>query len=52
MEWKDLQPIATVLAAIIGGAVTAIVTLKLRDKKRNDDLDLKAFEFSLDHQRE
>src|SRR5215213_5442240 len=47
MEWKDLQPIATIIAAIIGGAVTAVVTLKLQDKKRNDDLDLKAFDHSL-----
>jgi hypothetical protein len=47
MEWKDLQPFATIIAAIIGGAVTAIVTLKLQDKKRNDDLDLKAFDHSL-----
>ncbi len=47
MEWKDLQPFATIIAAIIGGVVTAYVTLKLQDKKRNDDLDLKAFEHSL-----
>src|SRR5215204_1222572 len=47
MESKDLQPIATIIAAIIGGAVTAVVTLKLQDKKRNDDLVLKAFDHSL-----
>jgi len=47
MEWKELQPFATIIAAIIAGVITAIVTLKIQDKKRNDDTDLKAFDHSL-----
>lgn len=47
MEWKDLQPIATILAALVGGVFTTIITLRLQDKKRNDDIDLQAFQHTL-----
>jgi hypothetical protein len=44
MEWvRDLQPIATIVSAIIAG----YAIWRLQDKKRNDDIDSKAFEYSL-----
>jgi hypothetical protein len=48
MEWKDLQPTLTFLAAIIAASISSLTLWKLQNKKRNDDADLKAFGHSLD----
>lgn len=45
MEW---QPIATLIAAIMAAGVSSITLWKLQDKKRNDDIDLRAFNHVLD----
>jgi hypothetical protein len=48
MEWKDLQPTLTFLAAIIAASISSYTLWKLQNKQRNDDTDLKAFGHSLD----
>jgi hypothetical protein len=48
MEWKDLQPTLTFLAAIIAASISSFTLWKLQNKKRDDDMDLKAFGHSLD----
>jgi hypothetical protein len=48
MEWKDLQPIATFLAAIVTGVISAVVLWKLQAKKENSDIDLTILNSSLD----
>ena len=42
MEWKDIQPIATMIGAITAAIISAITLWKLQSKKRNDDIDLKS----------
>src|ERR1044071_6933059 len=47
MEW---QSIVTLIAAVVAAGTSALTLLKLQNKKRNDDIDLKAFEHNLTKQ--
>lgn len=44
MEW---QPLVTLIAAVLAAGTSGFTLLKLQGKKRNDDLDIKAFDHSL-----
>jgi hypothetical protein len=52
MELKDSQPIATFLAAIVTGVISAVVLWKLQAKKENSDIDLTILNNSLDEKLE
>jgi len=43
-----LQPAATIFAALLGGGIVAFFSFRLQNRKRNDAIDQKALEYSLE----
>lgn len=47
MDWQPVATLIAAIAAVLAAGISAFTLWKLQDKKRNDDIDVKAFDHSL-----